>query len=80
MHKLDPDRLQIEAMVTPELDQTIDIVDSETACAYESRSPATMPGLSSWAGPCTITCLTFIVGLLCIGERLGSQKAIKSSG
>ncbi len=32
VHKLDPDRFQIEAMVTPELDQKIDIVDSETSC------------------------------------------------
>jgi len=37
VHKLEPDRFQIEAMVTPELDQKIDIVDSETACAYEFK-------------------------------------------
>jgi hypothetical protein len=37
VHKLDPDRFQIEAMVTPELDQKIDTVDQETACAYEFK-------------------------------------------
>ena len=37
VHKLDPDRFQIEAMVTPELDQKIDIVDSQTSCAYEFK-------------------------------------------
>ena len=37
VHKLDPDRFQIEAMVTPELDQKIDIVDLKTACAYEFK-------------------------------------------
>jgi len=37
LHELGPDRFQIEAMVTPELDQKIDIVDSETACAYEFK-------------------------------------------
>jgi len=35
VHELDPDRFQIEAMVAPDLDQKIDVVDSETACAYE---------------------------------------------
>jgi hypothetical protein len=34
VHTLDPDRFQIEALVTPELDQKIDIVDTDTACAY----------------------------------------------
>jgi hypothetical protein len=34
---LTPDRFQIEAMVTPELDQKIDIVDTETARAYEFK-------------------------------------------
>jgi hypothetical protein len=37
VHALDPDRFQIEAMVTPELDQKIDIVDQENACAYEFK-------------------------------------------
>jgi len=37
VHRLDPDRFQIEALVTPELDQKIDIVDTETACAYEFK-------------------------------------------
>jgi hypothetical protein len=30
VHRLDPDRFQIEALVTQELDQKIDVVDSET--------------------------------------------------
>jgi hypothetical protein len=37
VHALDPDRFQIEAMVTPELDQKIDIVDQENSCAYEFK-------------------------------------------
>ena len=37
VHELDPDRFQIEAMVAPDLDQRIDVVDSETACAYEFK-------------------------------------------
>jgi hypothetical protein len=37
VHTLDPDRFQIEALVTPELDQKIDILDMETACAYEFK-------------------------------------------
>jgi len=37
VHALDPDRFQIEAMVTPELDQKIDIVDVENGCAYEFK-------------------------------------------
>ena len=45
VHELDPDRFQIEAMVTPELDQKIDIVDSETACAYEFK----VSGKNAWA-------------------------------
>ena len=45
VHKLDPDRFQIEAMVTPELDQKIDIVDAETACAYEFK----VSGKNAWA-------------------------------
>lgn len=45
VHTLDPDRFQIEALVTPELDQKIDIVDSETACAYEFK----VSGKNAWA-------------------------------
>jgi hypothetical protein len=37
VHALDPDRFQIEAMVTPELDQKIDIVDQENGFAYEFK-------------------------------------------
>jgi len=37
VHALDPDRFQIEAMVTPELDQKIDIIDRENGCAYEFK-------------------------------------------
>ncbi len=37
VHELDPDRFHIEAMVAPELDQKIDVVDTETACAYEFK-------------------------------------------
>jgi hypothetical protein len=45
VHKLDPDRFHIEAMVTPELDQKIDIVDTETTCAYEFK----VSGKNAWA-------------------------------
>lgn len=45
VHKLDPDRFQIEAMVTPELDQKIDIVDLNTSCAYEFK----VSGKNAWA-------------------------------
>ena len=45
VHKLDPERFQIEAMVTPELDQKIDVVDSQTACAYEFK----VSGKNAWA-------------------------------
>lgn len=45
VHKLDPERFQIEALVTPELDQKIDVVDSETACAYEFK----VSGKNAWA-------------------------------
>jgi hypothetical protein len=45
VHKLDPDRFQIEALVTPELDQKIDVVDTETACAYEFK----VSGKNAWA-------------------------------
>ncbi len=37
VHELDPDRFHIEAIVTPELDQKIDVVDTATACAYEFK-------------------------------------------
>jgi hypothetical protein len=37
VHALDPDRFEIEAMVIPELDQKIDIVDRENGCAYEFK-------------------------------------------
>jgi hypothetical protein len=37
VHELDPDRFLIEALVDPELDQKIDILDRETHCAYEFK-------------------------------------------
>lgn len=37
VHALDPDRFEIEASVIPELDQKIDIIDRENACAYEFK-------------------------------------------
>ncbi|WP_243316709.1 hypothetical protein [Geothrix paludis] len=37
VHDLDPDRYQIEAMVSPDLDQKIDVVDPETSTAYEFK-------------------------------------------
>ena len=37
VHALDPDRFEIEAMVIPELDQKIDIVDREMAAHTSSR-------------------------------------------
>jgi hypothetical protein len=37
VHKLDPDRFQIEALVAPDLDQKIDILDTETSTAYEFK-------------------------------------------
>jgi hypothetical protein len=45
VHTLDPDRFQIEALVTPELDQKLDIVDTETARAYEFK----VSGKNAWA-------------------------------
>jgi hypothetical protein len=45
VHKLDPDRFEIEAMVAPELDQKIDIVDREMGCAYEFK----VSGKNAWA-------------------------------
>src|SRR5215831_19258626 len=43
--ELDPDRFQIEASVAPELDQKIDVVDLESACAYEFK----VSGKNAWA-------------------------------
>ena len=37
VHKLDPDRFLMEALVSPDLDQRIDIIDSKTGCAYEFK-------------------------------------------
>jgi hypothetical protein len=37
VHELDPDRFQIEALVAPDLDQKIDIIDTEIARAYEFK-------------------------------------------
>jgi hypothetical protein len=37
VHQLDPDRFQIEAMVSPDLDQKVDIVDLEKGWAYEFK-------------------------------------------
>ena len=34
---MDPDRYLIEAMVSPEFDQKIDVVDTKTTCAYEFK-------------------------------------------
>jgi len=45
VHALDPDRFQIEAMVSPEFDQKIDVVDTATACAYEFK----VSGKNAWA-------------------------------
>jgi hypothetical protein len=45
VHALDPDRFQIEAMVTPQLDQKIDVVDQEVGCAYEFK----VSGKNAWA-------------------------------
>ena len=45
VHRLDPDRFQIEAMVAPELDQKIDVIDPETASAYEFK----VSGKNAWA-------------------------------
>lgn len=45
VHKLDPDRFHIEALVTPELDQKIDVIDTQTACAYEFK----VSGKNAWA-------------------------------
>jgi hypothetical protein len=45
VHILDPDRFHIEALVTPELDQKLDILDTEMACAYEFK----VSGKNAWA-------------------------------
>ena len=37
VHALDPDRYQIEAIVAPDLDQKIDVLDTETHTAYEFK-------------------------------------------
>ena len=37
VHALDPDRFEIEAIVSPEFDQKIDIVDREHGFAYEFK-------------------------------------------
>lgn len=37
VHALDPERFQIEALVAPELDQKLDILDIEKSCAYEFK-------------------------------------------
>ena len=37
VHILGPDRFQIEALVSPDFDQRIDIVDLEDSCAYEFK-------------------------------------------
>jgi len=44
VHTLDPDRFQIEVL-TPELDQKLDILDTETACAHEFK----VSGKNAWA-------------------------------
>lgn len=37
VHQLDPDRFHIEVLVAPDLDQRIDVIDSETNTAYEFK-------------------------------------------
>lgn len=37
VHDLNPDRFLIEALVAPELDQKIDVLDQEAHCAYEFK-------------------------------------------
>ncbi len=37
VHELDSDRFQIEALVAPDLDQKIDVIDTKTARAYEFK-------------------------------------------
>lgn len=45
VYDLDPDRFQVEAMVSPELEQKIDVVDFKTGCAYEFK----VSGKNAWA-------------------------------
>lgn len=45
VHDLDPDRFQIEALVAPELDQKLDVIDQETLLAYEFK----VSGKNAWA-------------------------------
>lgn len=45
VHRLNPERFRVEEMVTPELDQKIDIVDYDTNCAYEFK----VSGKNAWA-------------------------------
>lgn len=37
VHALDPDRYQIEALVGPDLDQRLDVLDTETQTVYEFK-------------------------------------------
>jgi hypothetical protein len=37
VHSIDQDRFQIEALVSPDLDQKIDVIDTETYTAYEFK-------------------------------------------
>ena len=45
VYERDPDRFQIEVLVAPDMDQRIDVVDLETACAYEFK----VSGKNAWA-------------------------------
>jgi hypothetical protein len=45
VHDLNPDRFQIEALVAPELDQKLDVIDLETSVAYEFK----VSGKNAWA-------------------------------
>ena len=44
VHDLNPDRFQIEALVAPELDQKLDVIDQETLLAYEFK----VSGKNAW--------------------------------
>jgi len=46
VHTLDPDRFQIEALVTPELDQKLDILDTRRLAPTNSKCPEKTPGLN----------------------------------
>jgi hypothetical protein len=37
VYELNPERFQIEPLVAPSVDQRIDVIDTETACAYEFK-------------------------------------------